>query len=105
MVVPFVGRKNGKLFDCQQSYNVLVLRIPGLEEGVMFGGKAGRNCPATQNCPYHVAVHLPQTHAHARSRNNASTTRLPSVSHFISWIIKQHREGTFARRVARRASK
>ena len=30
----------GKLFDCQQSYNVLVLRVPGLEEGVMFGGKA-----------------------------------------------------------------
>ena len=22
------------LFDCQQSYNVLVLRVPGLEEGV-----------------------------------------------------------------------
>ena len=39
-IVPFVGRKNGKLFDCQQSYNVLVLGVPGLEEGVMFGGKA-----------------------------------------------------------------
>ena len=38
--VPFVGRKNGKLFDCQQSYNVLVLRVPGLEEGMMFVGKA-----------------------------------------------------------------
>ena len=34
VIVPFVGRKNGKLFDCQQSYNVLVLRVPGLEEGV-----------------------------------------------------------------------
>ena len=31
VTVPFVGRKNGKLFDCQQSYNVLVLRVPGLE--------------------------------------------------------------------------
>ena len=40
VIVPFVGRKNGKLFDCQQSYNVLVLRVRGLEEGVMFGGKA-----------------------------------------------------------------
>ena len=40
VIVPFVGRKNGKLFDCQQLYNVLVLRVPGLEEGVMFGGKA-----------------------------------------------------------------
>ena len=40
VIVPFVGRKNGKLFDRQQSYNVLVLRVPGLEEGVMFGGKA-----------------------------------------------------------------
>jgi hypothetical protein len=40
VIVPFVGRKNGKLFDCQQSYNVLVLRVPGLEEEVMFGGKA-----------------------------------------------------------------
>ena len=29
VVVPFVGRKNGKLFDCQQSYNVLVLRVRG----------------------------------------------------------------------------
>ena len=38
VIVPFVGPKNGKLFDCQQSYNVL--RVPGLEEGVMFGGKA-----------------------------------------------------------------
>ena len=42
VIVPFVGRKNGKLFDRQQSYNVLVLRVPGLEEGVMFGGKALR---------------------------------------------------------------
>ena len=33
-IVPFVARKNGKLFDCQQSYTVLVLRVPGLEEGV-----------------------------------------------------------------------
>ena len=40
VIVPFVGRKKGKLFDCQQSYNVLVRRVPGLEEGVMFGGKA-----------------------------------------------------------------
>ena len=40
VIVPLVGRKNGKLFDCQQSYNVLVFRVPGLEEGVMFGGKA-----------------------------------------------------------------
>ena len=40
VIVPFVGRKNGKLFDCQRSYNVLVLRVPGLEEGVVFGGKA-----------------------------------------------------------------
>ena len=38
VIVPFVGRKNGKLFDCQQSYNVLVLKVPGLEEGVMFWG-------------------------------------------------------------------
>ena len=27
VIIPFVGRKNGKLFDCQQSYNVLVLRV------------------------------------------------------------------------------
>ena len=40
VIVPFVGRKNAKSFDCQQSYNVLVLRVAGLEEGVMFGGKA-----------------------------------------------------------------
>ena len=40
VIVPFVGRKNGNLIDRQQSYNVLVLRVPGLEEGVMFGGKA-----------------------------------------------------------------
>ena len=33
VIVPFVGRKNGKLFDCQQSCNVLVLSVPGLEEG------------------------------------------------------------------------
>ena len=33
VIVPFVGRKNGKLFYCQQSYNVLVLWVPGLEEG------------------------------------------------------------------------
>ena len=39
VIVPFVGRKNGNLIDRQQSYNVLVLRVPGLEEGVMFGGK------------------------------------------------------------------
>ena len=40
VIVPFVGRKNGNLVDRQQSYNVLVLRVPGLEEGVMLGGKA-----------------------------------------------------------------
>ena len=40
VIVPFVGRKNGILIDRQQSYNMLVLRVPGLEEGVMFGGKA-----------------------------------------------------------------
>ena len=40
VIVPFVGRKNGNLIDRQQSYNVLVLRVPWLEEGVMFGGKA-----------------------------------------------------------------
>ena len=34
VIVPLVGRKNGKLFDCHESYNVLVLRVPGLEEGV-----------------------------------------------------------------------
>ena len=39
VIVPFVGRKNGKLFDCQQSCQC-VLRVPGLQEGVMFGGKA-----------------------------------------------------------------
>ena len=38
VIVRFVGRKNGKLFDCQQLYNVLVLRVPGLEEGVMCWG-------------------------------------------------------------------
>ena len=40
VIVTFVGRKNGKLFDCERSNNVLVLGVPGLEEGVMFGGKA-----------------------------------------------------------------
>ena len=40
VIVPFVRRKNGKLFDCQQSYNVLVLRVPRLEEVVIIGGKA-----------------------------------------------------------------
>ena len=40
VIVPFVGRKNGNLIDRQESYNVLVLRVPRLEEGVMFGGKA-----------------------------------------------------------------
>ena len=40
MIVRFVGRKNGNSIDHLQSYNVLVLRVPGLEEGVMFGGKA-----------------------------------------------------------------
>ena len=40
VIVPFVGRKNGDLIDRQQSYNVLVLRVPGLNEGVNFGGKA-----------------------------------------------------------------
>ena len=32
---------------------------------------SGRNCPATQNCPYHIAVHLPQTHTHTRARTRA----------------------------------
>ena len=32
VIVPFVGRKN--LVDRQQSYNVLVVRVPGLETGV-----------------------------------------------------------------------
>ena len=40
VIVPFPGRKKGNLIDRRQSYNVLVLRVPGLEEGVMFGGKA-----------------------------------------------------------------
>ena len=40
VLVPFVGRKNANSIDRQQSCNVLVLRVPGLEEGVMFGGKA-----------------------------------------------------------------
>ena len=40
VIVPFVWRKTGNLIDCQQSYNVLVLRVPGLEEGVMFEAKA-----------------------------------------------------------------
>ena len=40
VIVPFLGRQNGKLSGFQQSYNVLVLRVPGLEEGVMFGSKA-----------------------------------------------------------------
>ena len=40
VIVPFVGQKKGNLIDRQQSYNVLVLMVPGLEEGVMFGGKA-----------------------------------------------------------------
>ena len=30
VIFPFVGRKNGKIIDRQQSYNVLVLRFPGL---------------------------------------------------------------------------
>ena len=40
VIVPFVGRRNGESFDCEQSCNVLGLRVPGLEDGVMFGGKA-----------------------------------------------------------------
>ena len=40
VIVPFVEQKNGNSIDHQQSYNVLVLRVPGLEEGVMFEGKA-----------------------------------------------------------------
>ena len=40
VIVPFGGRKNGNLIGRQQSYNVLVLRVPGPEKGVMFGGKA-----------------------------------------------------------------
>ena len=65
MVIPFVGRKNGKLFDCQQSHNVLVLRVLRLEEGVMFGvssivmdgrnihwdaGRAGQTYPSRATC-------------------------------------------------------
>ena len=38
VIVPFVGRTNGDLIDRQQSYNVLVLRAPWPEEGVMFWG-------------------------------------------------------------------
>ena len=34
VIVPFVGRKNGN----SHANNVLVLRVPGLDEGVMFGG-------------------------------------------------------------------
>ena len=40
VIVPFVERKNGKVFDCQPPYNVLLLRVPGLEKGVMFRGRA-----------------------------------------------------------------
>ena len=40
VIVPFVGHKNGNFIDRQPSYNVLVFRVPGLEEGVMFEGKA-----------------------------------------------------------------
>ena len=40
VIVPFVGRKGGNLIDRQPSYSVLVLRVPGVEEGVMFGGEA-----------------------------------------------------------------
>ena len=40
VTVPFVGRKNGKLFDPQQSYSAFVLMVPRPEEGVMFWGKA-----------------------------------------------------------------
>ena len=36
VIVPLVGRKTGNVIDRQPSYNVLVLRVPGLEEGVMF---------------------------------------------------------------------
>ena len=32
VIVAFVGRKNGNFIDRQQSYNVLVPRVPGLEE-------------------------------------------------------------------------
>ena len=39
VIVPFVGRKNGNLIDPQQSYNVGLLRVPGLEEGRMFGAQ------------------------------------------------------------------
>ena len=39
VIVPFVWQKNGDLIDHQQSYNVLVLRVLGLEEGVMLGVK------------------------------------------------------------------
>ena len=40
VIVRFVAQKNGNFIDRQQPYNVLVLWVPGLEEGVMFGGKA-----------------------------------------------------------------
>ena len=42
LIVPFVGKlgKGGNFIDRTQSYNVLVLRVGGLQEGVMFGGKA-----------------------------------------------------------------
>ena len=39
VIVPFVGRKNGNLIDRQQSYNVIVLGVPGLEEGVVIDGR------------------------------------------------------------------
>ena len=45
VIIPFVGRKNGNLIHRQQSYNVLVPRVPGLEEGVMFGGTSAGSGP------------------------------------------------------------
>ena len=46
VIVPFLGRKSGNLIDRQQSYNMLVLRVSGLEDGAMFRGSIvidGRN--------------------------------------------------------------
>ena len=58
VIVPFVWRKNGSLFDCQRSYKVLVLRVPGLEEGVIDGWNiyldAGRAGHAPGRCTLSV---------------------------------------------------
>ena len=52
VIVPFVGQKYGNLLDRQQSYNVFVLRVRGLEEGVMFGGKGGALSAVRAQCNY-----------------------------------------------------